>query len=194
MDAPRKLSPEHENPVDNIIYSHIVEPLTPLLRKHMPWLTPNHITYASIACGVIGIYCFIQQSYIVSALFILASMIIDSFDGYYARKYNMTSKYGDYLDHISDWFLLLAIMICFALTSSRFKYFRIAVFLASSLTMAKQFRCQENMINGTSETINFATQMFTCDDPQKTIKVTRYFGYGTHAIITCLLIASYTFV
>ena len=127
-------------------------------------------------------------------LFICASLIIDCFDGYYARKYDMTSKYGDYLDHISDWLLSLAIIICFALTTSRFKYFRIAVFLASSLAVAKHFRCQENMINGTSETLNFATQMFTCDNPQKTMRVTRYFGYGTHVIITCLLIASYTFV
>ena len=29
---------------------------------------------------------------------------MDCLDGFYARKYNMTSQFGDYLDHLSDVF------------------------------------------------------------------------------------------
>ena len=32
----------------------------------------------------------------------MISQVFDVFDGYLARKYSMSSKFGDYFDHISD--------------------------------------------------------------------------------------------
>ena len=35
-------------------------------------------------------------------LFFFISQVFDVFDGYLARRYNMSSKFGDYFDHIAD--------------------------------------------------------------------------------------------
>ena len=50
---------------------------------------------------------------IATALFIAAS-ITDFFDGYYARKHNLTSDFGKIMDPIADKFLILAAFLVFA--------------------------------------------------------------------------------
>ena len=41
-------------------------------------------------------------NYIISAILYLTRYIFDCIDGFYARKYNMTTVFGDWYDHISD--------------------------------------------------------------------------------------------
>jgi len=46
-----------------------------------------------------------ENQFALSAFSYLISYMFDCWDGYYARKYNMESKFGDYYDHVSDMFI-----------------------------------------------------------------------------------------
>ena len=47
----------------------------------------------------------------LAAIFYIISYFFDCMDGCYARKYKMTSKFGDYYEHIVDWIRNLAVLL-----------------------------------------------------------------------------------
>ena len=94
----RKLKEEYENPIDNLIYI-IVEKLDPIFYRLN--FTPNIITTLSLITGLLSGYYFYKDNILCIPLYIL-SYILDCSDGYFARKYNMVTTFGDYYDHISD--------------------------------------------------------------------------------------------
>lgn len=190
-EAPRKLLPRHENPFDNLIYKLVVEPMTPILRQCMHWLRPNHITLVSIALSIACIYFFVRGDYVVSAACYLMSYIADCFDGYYARKYDMTTKFGDWLDHVSDWLLGVAIFMCILLKQSPFRFTKLTIYILLLILMTKHFKCQEELVHGNSDSINFATHSFSCPNPARTLLWTRWFGAGTFYAVTSLILISY---
>ena len=102
----RKLKIEDENPIDNFVYD-IVEILDPIFYRLN--FTPNIITTLSLLTGLLSGYYFYKNNYICIPLWII-SYILDCSDGYFARKYKMTSKFGDYYDHISDFIKITAIL------------------------------------------------------------------------------------
>ncbi len=64
-------------------------------------LKPNHITVVSICCGVFSAtQLMFNQSLFV--IFFLIHLLLDNFDGYFARLTNQSSKFGEDLDHIGD--------------------------------------------------------------------------------------------
>jgi len=71
----------------------------------------NFLSAFRIAAAFAIIPTLMYQWYIIAfILFVLAS-ISDFFDGYLAKKYNATSKFGGVLDHIGDKFLVVNTMI-----------------------------------------------------------------------------------
>lgn len=73
---------------------------------------PNILTYARIVAIPLFILVFLE-GYAAAALavFILASTT-DFFDGYFARKWNVVSKFGAMLDQIGDKLLVCAVLLC----------------------------------------------------------------------------------
>lgn len=64
--------------------------------------TPNQLTTCSFIYGLISCY-FLYIGYpILTICLSLISYFFDVMDGVYARRYNLTSKFGDYYDHITD--------------------------------------------------------------------------------------------
>ena len=94
----RKLRIKYENPIDNMIYK-IVEILDHIFYKLN--FTPNIITTLSLLFGLLSAYYFYYNNYLCIPLY-LFSYILDFSDGFFARKYNMITIFGDYYDHISD--------------------------------------------------------------------------------------------
>lgn len=70
------------------------------------WLTPNHVTYAHIATGLVaaGLVAFTQGRHWLLLAFALSEvrMILDCFDGVLARARGSSSPFGRALDEIAD--------------------------------------------------------------------------------------------
>ena len=75
----------------------------------------NSLTYGRIMLGpiIFGILIF-SNSYFAALLLFLMASISDYFDGFLARRYNLSSELGEILDPIADKILIL--FIFFALT------------------------------------------------------------------------------
>jgi hypothetical protein len=91
--------------------------LLPLVRG-MPWLTPNHVTYAHIACGLsaAALVAFTTNRVWLVLAFVLyeTRMILDCFDGVLARARGSSSAFGRALDEIAD--TIAAITLVIAIT------------------------------------------------------------------------------
>lgn len=92
--------------VPNRVYRYpAARALLPLV-KGMPWLTPNHVTYAHILIGIAAasIVAFTRGHLWLVLAFVLCEvrMILDCFDGVLARARGSSSPFGRALDEIAD--------------------------------------------------------------------------------------------
>jgi phosphatidylglycerophosphate synthase len=96
----RKIPRCLENPLDNIIID-ACESFAQFYRKL--GYTPNDITTLSLIFGILSIL-LLYKGYAVPAVICYGiSYMYDCCDGYFARKYDMCTKFGDLYDHIKDW-------------------------------------------------------------------------------------------
>ena len=110
MNSGRKINKEHENFIDNVLID-ACEPVSAAIRKHIPKMTPNIITVFGTAIGLLAIYFLQKENYMVALVLFWFSYYIDCLDGYYARKYDMITKLGDYLDHVRDVLIGITVII-----------------------------------------------------------------------------------
>lgn len=74
-------------------------------------LTPIHVTIGFVICGLIAIYCILNQYYWATTFFLILKSILDAADGELARLKETPSYTGRYLDSISDIILNLFLLI-----------------------------------------------------------------------------------
>jgi len=67
---------------------------------------PNYITFLSLGFGLVSIVLSIKEYIYVAGILILLSAVLDSLDGFSARKLNLESPFGLQLDSLTD-------MVCF---------------------------------------------------------------------------------
>ena len=72
---------------------------------------PNIITLSRIISLIVGFILFMKGNTILSLIFYIYGAISDSIDGYLARRLNAYSKFGQYLDAISDKLYFLSLII-----------------------------------------------------------------------------------
>jgi CDP-diacylglycerol--inositol 3-phosphatidyltransferase len=94
-----KLPVEYENPYDAVLLSFTAD-LLPLA-----WHTghtPNIITTYSFVCCLISRWCLWKDHIAAFFVFHHLAYFFDCMDGQMARRYNMTSRFGDLYDHCTD--------------------------------------------------------------------------------------------
>ena len=169
----RKIIREYESPIDNI-YIDIGEKLNPIFKSLK--LTPNTLTTFSLLFGILSAYNLKIGNNIISTIFFIMSYIFDCFDGNYARKYKMYSKFGDLYDHVTDFtkFILL-FYIMYTLKPNKLKLY-IPIIVILSIIIAVHMGCQQQYFDNKQ---NEFLDNFKILCPNKNwIKYTRYCGSG----------------
>jgi len=90
-----------QHPIDDLFLKIIIKSNICNFFKYCNF-TPNIITTFSLLFSIISIINLYYNKIILMILSLILSYIFDSIDGYYARKYKMCSKFGDYYDHFTD--------------------------------------------------------------------------------------------
>lgn len=78
---------------------------------------PNKITMFRVVLIPFFVFFMLSEqipyyNYIAAAIFIVASLT-DTLDGYIARKYNLVSNFGKFMDPLADKLLVSSALICF---------------------------------------------------------------------------------
>lgn len=77
-------------------------------------IEPNYITIFNIIPSVLALYYIYHDDFLWFCIYLIIRIILDSLDGYTARKFNKVSKFGELLDCIQDtffWSILLYILL-----------------------------------------------------------------------------------
>lgn len=98
-DNSSKFPKNLECPIDNTIVKHGSKTYFIYRKLNM---NPNHLTTLSLIFGLLCIYAFKSQYFIIASILYFISYVYDVLDGNYARKYKMVTKFGDLYDHIKD--------------------------------------------------------------------------------------------
>jgi cardiolipin synthase len=75
--------------------------------KKGPWTVPNFITLVRLAALPFFLYAISQADFGVALALFVAAGISDGVDGYLARRFDMKSALGAYLDPIADKLLMI---------------------------------------------------------------------------------------
>ena len=72
------------------------------MKSQYRYLIPNGITFTSLTCGIVAILLAATGELVTAASLILASYILDLFDGASARYFNAGTAFGLQLDSLVD--------------------------------------------------------------------------------------------
>lgn len=184
----RKIAKRYENPLDNLIID-FCQFVCPTFRKL--GFTPNGVTTMSLLFGLFAIFCLYKGWVWWFAILYFISYVFDNLDGALARKYNMTSKFGDYYDHIKDIVVVIALIVVLILRNRCSKKVWIIAGIVVGIAfilMTAQLGCQEKIYKKTddptdeSPSLSFTTA-FCPFNPYEGCKYLRWFGCGTFVLI-----------
>ncbi len=188
MSSGRKIPDYFENPVDNLLidFANYIAPAFRALG-----FTPNMITGLSAIFGIMSIIFLQRKSYLNAGLCFFIQYFFDCMDGFFARKYKMTSKLGDFFDHIKDAIVILGIVYVFY---QRKDWGGIALTLATSLCVTFMLGCQEVLYNSDeSPSLAMTKRLSPCttaESAHKYLPYLRWLGCGTWNLVLSLYIIS----
>lgn len=193
-DTSRKFPNELDCPIDNFIikYGSKMFPFYKTLN-----MNPNHLTTLSLVIGLLCIYAFKQQYFVISSILYFISYCYDVLDGNYARKYNMVTKFGDLYDHIKDISINILLLIIF------YKYmtfrhhtklviFCLAITILLFITLNIHLGCQEIYVsNNNKKNISgflSISKILCTKNIYNNLHILKYFGSGVFIIWISFLI------
>ncbi len=191
-----KVPPELENPID-MFYLNMCDKVSPTFYNY--GFTPNMITTISLLSTIIVILLLLTANYILAAIFVLIAYFFDSLDGYYARKYNMTSKFGAAYDSFTDNCGLIAILITMYYINPTKFYHVVPVIIIAWLLALMQIGCQDLYFGKNEDHISFFCKNLCIakkddkNDLYNKLQYVRFFSFGTFTLIVALCILYYKF-
>lgn len=186
----RKMSADNENPIDDGIVN-ICEKVAEIIRsndKHKI-ITPNMITTVGLLMGLIAIALLWKKKYYFAFIFFWICYFFDCLDGYYARRYDMVTQFGDYYDHFRDIFInaVISILIYHQLNTPEEKSVFTIVLIVLIILMCTHFGCQE--LNSSIKENNACLKVLSPMISHKEyIDYTKYFSSGTFTLVISLFI------
>ena len=167
-----KLPDQFADPVDSLLYkfSHIFLP-----SFRYVGLTPNMITTIGNISGIISLYYLYNKQLLLFFFFSIFRYIFDCMDGEMARRYNMTSKFGDIYEHISDIIYFCCIMYFSLYIVKKKHYFIISVLLLSILYYL-YWNCEGDYFN--NDSIFYFDKHICKNKSKKYLPLLRFFGPG----------------
>lgn len=195
-DPHTKLHSTHENPFDDFLIKMAAK-ISPFFKRLN--FTPNQLTTISIVLAVLSgllLLSIKKETQRRKNLFkILAflcfglSYFFDCLDGYYARKYDMVTDFGDKYDHYGDFFKCIFIMIVLSIRLDRFKKFIFwNLFFLLLFLMNVHLGCQEKIIQQQNGHILEFFIPLCFKDEKLMIQYTKYLGSGTFNLFIMLFI------
>lgn len=183
----RKISHQQENPIDNI-YIYLSKYISSFLHDNISFMSPNIITTISLIVSLIGTYLIYLKYYKLGAILYLIGYIFDCLDGYYARRYKMTSVFGDYYDHLSyiiKHSLMLYVILILNIKKKTKIIIIFIIFVFYLLTSL--YTCHQELNSKSKDDTVLKYIKIICNNPEN-IKYSRYFGTGTFQLIYFLLL------
>lgn len=174
----RKLPANYDNPIDDVI-------LYPFERidnqLYACGVTPNILTTVSVLFGGLAVYRLYQSRFLESAVYFFLYYVFDCYDGYFARKYNMVTDFGDKYDHYKDLIVVVLMSVLILTHPSISMPDKILVIVGAMFfggLALYHFGCQEKYYNRPTETTKSLINMCK-GDPLTQMKSTRYFTSST---------------
>ena len=184
-----KKIPDHLNdPVDVVIYD-ACNAISPYFKETHH--TPNIITAYSLITGFLAVYFLYKKNIVWFAVFMMISYFFDCFDGAFARKYKMMSKFGDYYDHVKDTTVFISIaIVLFIRYRSSISVWNLLFAVTYMSIMYVFFGCQQKYYKEKhpeklAETLD--SNQSVCKDTSQ-LAWLRFFGPGIACIVLTSLI------
>lgn len=171
MNKYRKLPNNLEEPLSNYLYK-IVHSISNVITDK---IKPNEITLFNILLRIIIINKIKNDSYDNIFMLFMTSCVLDYLDGYTARRYNMITKLGDYLDHFGDnIFIAIILYMMYKKIKPKMKMLFVAAITFLLTCIAINIGCQQKYYSKeSSDTIDgFKKICFNVN----ILHITKYFG------------------
>ena len=179
MPSGAKMEKKYENPIDNFFVHNLCEPVSDTLNKLN--ITPNIITTIGFISSLLGSYFLYNFNIYYFMLLYTFAYYCDCLDGYMARKYNKSTKFGDYYDHFTDITQIIIFVYVILKKYNITKYpaiIMVSIFMFLMLLITQG--CQEKIMNTKNNSDILSSYKNLCPDSfKKQIKFLRIFGAAT---------------
>lgn len=124
---------------------------------------PNILSASRIVLAPVFVFLYLQDSFlwaVVAMVIFIAAAITDYLDGYYARRYNVTSSLGTFLDPLADKILTFAGFICIPfIDAAQFPWWMIGIIIFRDIfvTMLRIWSEQMGQTMQTRDSAKFKT-------------------------------------
>ena len=183
----RKSDPEYDDPVDFQLIN-LVELLGPYFYRM--GLSPNVFTTLSLIFAIASCYFLVSRAFLIAGVCWFINYFFDCVDGNFARRYNMTSEFGDWYDHISDWITYLLMCYCVLITC---KDMLVGVTIITLLTLSTAIACLHSkneyaaqIEDGGNSSESLSLLGFL---PSVDMSITKFYGLGMNGLVTSIVLS-----
>jgi len=151
--------------------------------------TPNMLTGLSFLFMILSMIMFYKDYRILAVIFYIINYYFDCADGNMARKYNIVSNLGDFLDHFTDVIgvILLLLVLYFKNKKNFVKLIPLGIIII--LILLNDLGCAEikKQKNNKSRTLNFTKYFCFVNSP----KYLYFFNNSLVLVLICIVLYFY---
>ena len=129
--AEKLLLSQCRKPTDGVISKHLNRSLSLQISRiliRLP-ITANQMTGLTLLVGLVGAYCAVKMNFLMAFLIFQITSILDGCDGEIARLKFQKTKYGAWLDTVSDNIIYVTFIFCFGWGMAEFYSYPIYLYI-----------------------------------------------------------------